>query len=481
MDDDDARYRALLANDPRFDGLFCVGISTTGIYCRPVCSARRARRSSCTFFSTAAAAEESGYRPCLRCRPELAPSTSPYEQRFARGAAVVAQIQAGSLNGEQGLDDLAARHDLSVRQLRRVVREATGVAPVQLAQTARLLLAKQLLTETRLPITQIAFASGFASLRRFNELFAASYRMPPSRFRQGARPDGGGAAVELLLAYRPPLPWTALLAFLAPRAIAGVEQVDGGRYRRTVVLGACSGWLEVEPAARGHQLVVRVASALTPVLQPLLARVRDLFDLHAQPDLVDGHLARSRLLAPLVARRAGLRVPGAFDGFELAWRAVLGQQVTVAGATTLAGRFAARFGEPVETPFPALTRLTPAAERVARAPVAQVARLGLPSARAGSLLALARLCGQAPALLTPGSPPDTCRERLLALPGIGPWTAEYIAMRALHWPDAFPDTDLGLRRALDARGAGDCRAAAEPWRPWRAYAAMHLWTRLSET
>jgi AraC family transcriptional regulator of adaptative response / DNA-3-methyladenine glycosylase II len=481
VQDDDARYRALLANDRRFDGLFFVGISTTGIYCRPVCPARKARRSSCTFFPSAAAAEESGYRPCLRCRPELAPTSSPYEQRFARAAAVVAHIQAGGLNGENGLDELASFHGMSVRQLRRVVGQATGVSPVQLAQTARLLLAKQLLTETKLTVTNVAFASGFASLRRFNEVFRASYRMAPSRFRKGARSPRGEAPLELLVAYRPPLQWDELLRFLSARAIQGVEQVAGQAYRRTASLGGCTGWVEVQPAARENQLALRLAPALTPVLQPLLALIRDVFDLHAEPSLVDEHLARTALLAPLVERRPGLRVPGAFDGFELAWRAVLGQQVSVRGATTLAGRFAARFGTPFETPFEGLSLQTPSATRVARATPEQVAKLGLPRTRAASLVALARLCRSTPALLRSGARPDATRERLLALPGIGPWTADYVAMRALHWPDAFPATDLGLRHALQARGVTPSREVAEPWRPWRSYAAMHLWAQLADT
>ncbi len=475
MQDDEARYRALLANDRRFDGLFYVGISTTGIYCRPVCPARKARRSSCTFYPTAAAAEEAGYRPCLRCRPELAPATSPYEQRFADAAALIARIQSGFLNGERSLDDLATLHGISVRHLRRVVRDAAGVSPIQLAQTSRLLLAKQLLTETRLPITEIAFASGFSSLRRFHEAFSSSYRMPPGRFRKGERRARTEAPLELRLGYRPPLAWPELLSFLAARAIRGVEAIEGASYRRTVWLQGARGWVEVEPAASGHALVVRLPSALTPALPGLLARLRDLFDLYGRPDLVDAHLSKAPRLAPLVARRPGLRVPGAFDGFELAWRAVLGQQVSVRGATTLAGRFAERFGRGISTPHAGLTQLTPTAGRVARADPAQVAEIGLPRTRAASLVALAGLCRAQPSLLGPGSTPDEARERLMALPGIGPWTSEYIAMRALRYPDAFPESDLGLLRALGGSGLAQLRKTAQPWRPWRSYAAMHLW------
>ncbi|MCP3918082.1 MAG: helix-turn-helix domain-containing protein [bacterium] len=475
VEDDDARYRALLANDTRFDGMFFVGISTTGIYCRPVCPARKARRKSCTFFPTAAAAEEAGYRPCLRCRPELAPTTSPYEERFSQAAAILSDIQSGAMNGGRRLSELAGRHSMSVRQLRRVVTQATGATPVQLAQTSRLLLAKQLLTETDLPITEIAFTSGFSSLRRFNELFSASYRMPPTRFRNGVVAGRGEQAVELLLTYRPPMSWPDLLDFLAARAIRGVEEVSGHAYRRTVAIGECHGWVAIEPAAKGDQLIVRVAPALAPTLQPVLAALRHLFDLHARPDLIDGHLAQSPHLAPLVERRPGLRVPGAFEGFELAWRAILGQQVTVKGATTLARRFAERFGRPVDTPHPGVTTLTPTPERVARASVESVAKLGLPLKRAACLIALAEFCCDDASRLAPGSPPGRTYEQLVALPGLGPWTAEYIAMRALHWPDAFPETDLGLQRALRARATSCVRKVAESWRPWRSYAAMHLW------
>ena len=447
MDNDDARYRAVLASDPRFDGLFFVGVSTTGIYCRPVCPARKARRTSCTFFPTAAAAEEAGFRPCLRCRPELAPARSPYEERFARAAAIVAHIQAGGLDAERGVDELAERYGLSVRQLRRIVNEAAGVSPIQLAQTSRLLLAKQLLTETRLPITEIAFASGFASLRRFNELFATTYRMSPSRFRGGARRADGEASIALQVSYRPPLAWSELLAFLAPRAIEGVEQVDGQIYRRTVSIDDCAGWVEVEPAARGDTLLVRVARALTPVLQALLSRVRDLFDLHAQPDLIDGHLGRAPLLAPLVAERPGLRVPGAFDGFELAWRAVLGQQVSVRGATTLAGRFARRFGEPVETPFPGLSLATPAAARVAACTPSRLAKLGLPRARAASLV---------------GRREGVRRVALAVVAGVaaGP-RARAAARAARHRP-----LDGGIRRPARAPLAGRLPRDG-PWPPPR--------------
>jgi len=334
MLDEGVCYRALRGSDRRFDGLFFVGVSTTGIYCRPICPAKKPARKRCTFFVTAGAAERAGYRPCLRCRPELAPGLAPYETRFAAASGIVARIQQGALNGAADIASLASQFDLSVRQLRRVVREVAGASPIQLAQTARLLLAKQLLTETALPVTRVAFASGFSSVRRFNEAFAAHYRMPPSRLRRQSPSVSSDGTLTLRLSYRPPFAWDALLAFLRRRAIAGVEAVDGGHYRRTVSLGGHEGWVDVAPCRAGDLLTVRVGSTLAPVLQTLLARLRDLFDLHARPDVIDAHLAESPTLTDLVGQRPGLRTPGAFDGFELAWRAILGQQVSVRAART---------------------------------------------------------------------------------------------------------------------------------------------------
>lgn len=482
MEDDDIRYRALCANDPRVDGLFFVGIKTTEIYCRSLCPARRALRKNCTFYSSAAAAEDAGYRPCLRCRPELAPMCSPYEARFEKAAAIIAQIQGGALNGTSSITALAARHDLSVRQLRRVVKQASGVTPVQLAQTSRLLLAKQLLTESDLPITDVAFASGFASLRRFNELFAASYRMPPSRFRKTPKSSAhsvADGALMLRLDYRPPFAWDALLDFLKPRAIAGVEFIDAGRYHRTFELREHRGTFEARLAESGEALAVRISVGLAPVLQTLLAHVRDLFDLHARPSQIDEFLGRFDRLAPLVQARPGLRVPGTVNGFELAWRAILGQQVTVAGATTLAGRLAAKFGEPLESADPNLTHFTPTAIRVAKASAKEICSIGLPLKRAESIRALAGLCVRDPQLLSPGSSPHLVKSKLQALAGIGPWTAEYVVMRALRWPDAFLASDLGIKKALQVDTPSASENLAKDWSPWRSYAGLHLWASLS--
>jgi AraC family transcriptional regulator of adaptative response / DNA-3-methyladenine glycosylase II len=476
--DDAACYRALAARDARFDGVFFVGVTSTHIYCRPICPTRPASRENCRFFPHAAAAERAGFHPCLRCRPELAPGLAPVDTvgRTARLAA--ARIEAGALNGEGGLETLAKEFGLSSRQLRRVVRKELGASPVELAQTARLLLAKRLLAESRLPVIRVAFTSGFESVRRFNALFRSHYGLTPTRVRRAAPAALSRDCFRLTLAYRPPFAWGPLLRFLASRATAGVEAVADNSYLRTVHMAGRDGWITVEPVPGRNALAVQLAAALTPVLPAVLGRLRDLFDLNARPDIIGAHLSADPRLAPLVARRPGLRAPGAFDGFELAVRAVLGQRISVKAATTLAGRLAAAYGEPVETPFPALNRLTPSAERLAAADESALCALGITAARATCLIALARAVVAKRTVLEPGPDPEPVIGRLQECPGIGEWTAQYIALRALRWPDAFPAGDLGLLKAAGAASPRALRTASAAWRPWRAYAAMHLWESL---
>jgi AraC family transcriptional regulator of adaptative response / DNA-3-methyladenine glycosylase II len=476
--DDDACYRALLGRDARFDGLFFVGVKTTGVYCRPVCTAKTPGRGRCRFFASAALAERAGFRPCLRCRPELAPGHAPVDCVRTTARAAAARIEAGALSDGGSLEELAASLGLSSRQLRRSVRKELGVSPVELAQTNRLLLAKRLIAETQLPLVQVAFAAGFESVRRFNALFRSHYRLTPSALRRSSSPAVAADCLRLVLAYRPPLDWDAILRFLGARAIPGVECVTGVAYHRTVCVGEHRGWLSVSPVADRNLLAVVLATALAPALPSILVRLRNLFDLDARPDVITGHLALDPLLAPWVKQQPGLRVPGAFDSFELGMRAILGQQVSVRGASTLAGRFARRFGEAIETPLPCLNRIAPTAETLAAARSATLAGLGLPNARAESLRNLARVVARSEIDLEPGVDPTAIVAKLVELPGIGPWTAEYIAMRALRWPDAFPAGDLGLVKASRLKSAKALEKAAERWRPWRAYAAMHLWESL---
>ncbi|MDO9018617.1 MAG: AlkA N-terminal domain-containing protein [Deltaproteobacteria bacterium] len=475
--DGDARYSAYVSRDARFDGVFFIGVTSTGIYCRPVCTAKTPRVANCRFFDSAEAAEKAAFRPCLRCRPELAPGSAPVDDARRVAGLVVRRIEEAMLDGDPGLDAIAAQFELSARQLRRIVHDELGVSPMELVSTRRLLLAKQLLTETRLPITEVAFASGFASLRRFNDAFRTRYGMAPGRLRRDVA-DASTAAAESLtlqLTYRPPYDWDGVLAFLGARALRGVERVDEGAYARTVRLGAHRGHVRVRHAPARRALLVEVSLSLTPALPALLGRLRGVFDLGARPDVVAAHLGADPRLAAAVARHPGLRVPGAFEGFELAVRAVLGQQVSVKAATTLAGRFAEAFGEALDGAPAGLTRLAPTADRVAAAREEEITALGVVASRARSIVAIAREVASGRLRLEPGAAPEETLAALVALPGVGPWTAQYIALRALGRPDAFPRDDLVLRRALGAVTAAQAEAASQAWRPWRSYATLHLW------
>jgi AraC family transcriptional regulator of adaptative response / DNA-3-methyladenine glycosylase II len=479
--DNETCYRALAARDVRFDGLFFVGVTTTKIYCRPICPARTPGRDRCRFFPNAALAEQSGFRPCLRCRPELAPGHAPMDAvgRTARLAA--ARIEAGALNDQGNLESLAGELGLSSRQLRRAIRQEFGVSPVALAQTRRLLLAKQLLTETRLRLIEVAHASGFASVRRFNALFRSHYALTPSRVRKAAGTAGSSESLTLALSYRPPLAWEAMLRFLAARGTTGVECAQGNSYLRTVRMGAHAGWIKVEPKAGRNLLLVEISTSLAPALPVLLPRLRSLFDLDARPEVITEHLSADRGMARRLRAVPGLRVPGCIDGFEMAVRAILGQRVSVPAATTLAGRLASRFGEPFATPHRGLDRLGPPAERLAKVEVESLVALGIAAPRARAICQLAQAVVDRLIRLEPGADPDVAIERLKTLPGIGDWTAHYIAMRALRWPDAFPASDLGLLRAAGLKTGPELLRAAESWRPWRAYAAFVLWNSLSSS
>ena len=476
-------YRALKARDARFDGRFFVAVSSTRIYCRPVCTVKPPMRKNCRFYPSAAAAESGGYRPCLRCRPELAPGNASVDATSRLAQAAASLLEDRTLD-EEGLDAVASRLGITDRHLRRAFGAEFGVSPVEFAQTQRLLLAKRLLTDTSLPVTEVAYASGFGSLRRFNALFKQRYRLQPSQLRRHMKDNGTGNsktasdALNFELSFRPPYDWPAVSAFLGARAIVGVEAVEEGRYRRTarIPLGGKThlGWIEVSPSPKKPTLRVTIAASLAKALPPVLSRVKALMDLSCNPTEV------ARALGPLAKHRPGLRVPGAFDGFEVAVRAILGQQVTVAAARTVAGRFAAAFGDPLDTPFSSLNRIFPSAERIAELPYGRIARLGMPGARARSVLALARAVAGGGLVLMPNADIEATLDKLRALPGVGEWTAQYIAMRALAWPDAFPHTDLGVMKALGETNARRVLAAGEAWRPWRAYAVMHLWQSLQK-
>ncbi len=472
-------YRALRSRDARFDGRFFVAVSSTRIYCRPVCTVKPPRLENCRFYPSAAAAEVAGYRPCLRCRPELAPGNASVDATTRLAQAAAGLIEDRALDCD-GLGSVASSLGITDRHLRRTFAAEFGVSPVEFAQTQRLLLAKRLLTDTNLPVTEVAFASGFGSLRRFNTLFRQRYRLQPGQLRRRANDKAMPVADALRfdLGFRPPYDWPAMRVFLSARAIAGVEMFDRFCYRRTVRVTSEGkdhlGWIEIGLSPTKQALHVVASSPLALVLPPLLGRIKTLMDLSCNPIEV------AKVLGELAQRRPGMRVPGAFDGFEVAVRAIIGQQVTVAGARTIAGRFAAALGDPIETPFEALTTVFPSAARVAGVAVDLIARLGMPAARARTVVALARAVADGDLILTPHTDLDATLERLRLLPGVGEWTAQYIAMRALAWPDAFPHTDLGVMKALKENDARRVLEVGEAWRPWRAYAVMQLWHSLTK-
>jgi AraC family transcriptional regulator of adaptative response / DNA-3-methyladenine glycosylase II len=478
-------YNALTARDSRFDGVFFVGVTSTGIYCRPICRVKTPKATNCRFFDSAQEAEHAGFRPCLRCRPELAPGNAPVDDAQRIAQLIVQRLEEGHLDEQTGLEAIADQFELSSRQIRRIVQQELGVPPIQLLLTRRLLLAKQLLTETMWPMAEVAFASGFSSVRRFNDAFTGRYRMPPTRLRKKAT-DGAAAIAEsgtsvLQISYRPPYDWKGVLAFLRARALTGIEHVTEHSYARTVQLGKATGWIRVTQSKKQHALLVEFTHSLTPVLPALLGRVRALFDLDARPDVIAKRLRRDARLARAVNANPGLRVPGAFYGFELGLRAILGQQVTVKAATTIAGRFVEAFGESIVTSLPELNRLTPVPARVARASIDEIARHGIVAARARSIIALAKALESGELCLDGGvhRNPDDSMRLLEELPGIGPWTAHYIAMRALRWPDAFPREDIAVRNNLGGVTAKQAEALSQPWRPWRSYAVMHVWSATS--
>jgi AraC family transcriptional regulator, regulatory protein of adaptative response / DNA-3-methyladenine glycosylase II len=488
--------RARLARDARFDGRFFIAVTSTGIYCRPICPARSPRAAHVRYYASAAEAADAGFRPCLRCRPEAAPGTPAWRGSSALVGRAVRLIGEGAC-ASGGIDALAARLGIGPRHLHRLFVQHVGAPPVAVVQTWRLGFAKRLLDETTLPVTQVALVSGFGSIRRFNDAFRAAYQRPPSQVRRRSTGQSPSPELshELTLAYRPPYEWDALLAFLAARATPGVEAVDASGYRRTIAHRGAVGSVAVRALPK-HALGVTITFPDPAALPHIIARVRAMFDLSADPSTIAGAFERDPLLGPIVRARRGLRIPVAWDPFELAVRAIVGQQVTVRAATTLMGRLAARLGNRhdadgsddadgrdvadreraggVSLSFPSAAVLAEAS----------IADLGVTSARAHAIRTLARETVEG-RLFVPGR--DSAEEiaGLRGLPGVGDWTAQYIAMRGLGDPDAFPTGDLGLRVAA-SRGEGDRISAralsdlAERWRPWRAYAAMHLWQSLAD-
>lgn len=483
----DARvwYEAFKRKDTRFDGRIFVGISTTGIYCRPVCRARQPRAENCSFYPTAAAAERAGYRPCLLCRPELAPGTAPMDAK-ATLVRHAAKLMEENCSDGASIGEIAGRLGYTDRHLRRAFLAEFHVTPVEYLQTCRLLLAKNLLSNTSLSVLEVALASGFGSLRRFNDLFKKRYRLTPTALRHaasGARQTVG--EVTVFLGYRPPYRWREILGFLSPRAIPGVEAIHDETYYRVARFTtrdgkSIHGWVKVAHQPKNNTLSVGMAAALLPVMPQVLARVRHLFDLCCDPGAVHESLQSMNAL------RAGLcvlgtRLPGSFDPFEMAVRAVLGQQITVQAAHTLAARLVAAHGTRVDSGVEGLTRAFPTPEELLALPGPvenHLGPLGITGARARTIQALARAFVEGFVDFDFCAEPQNEVRKLMTLPGIGPWTAQYIAMRAIGWPDAFPDTDHGVKKALSPRGPREILNLAETWRPWRSYATINLWNSL---
>jgi len=468
--DFDACYRAVVSRDPRFDGRFFTGVTSTGIYCRPICPARTPARRNVRFFACAAAAQEAGFRACRRCRPERSPDVPGWNDRAELVSRALSLIADGVVD-DQGVTGLARGLAVSERHLHRLFVAELGAGPLAVARTQRAQRARLLLDED-LSVTDVALLAGYTSIRQFNASMRAAYGATPTELRRSsvvAAPPPRG--LTLRLPANPPLDADALLGFLAARALPGVEEVDGGRYRR-ILPG--DGVVEVALGTAGAQLRVRLAAGAD--LAGIVRSVRDLCDLDADPAAIGEVLGADPILAPLVAARPGLRVPGAVDRFACAVRAVLGQQVSVAGATTLAARLVRRHGVPLAAPDGGLTHRFPPPATLAEA---DLSGLGITGTRIRALRALARAVTDGALVLDGGADPADVAADLRALPGFGPWTAGYIALRALRDPDALPAGDLGLRRALAARGGDDSVAGlagrAERWRPWRAYAALHLW------
>jgi AraC family transcriptional regulator of adaptative response / DNA-3-methyladenine glycosylase II len=471
-------YRALQARDARYDGLFFTCVKTTGVYCRPICPARLPKFDNCRFAPTAAAAQEAGFRPCLRCRPESSPDLGAWRGTSATVSRALALIEEGALDGGD-VDALAERLGVGERHLRRLFRRHLGAAPITVAQTRRVLLAKQLIHETDLPMTEVALASGFASLRRFNETFQQLYRRPPGDLRR--RTDGKPpvSGISLLLPYRPPYDWRTMIRFLEARAFPGLEIVAEGRYARVVELGGVVGSIEIAHAANQSALRAMVRFPRLDFLPMIIARIRLLFDLGADPIAIGSALARDPALARLVAARPGLRLPGAWEPFEIAVRATLGQQITVKAATRLGGKLVSAFGIPIgeRAGLQGLTHGFPAPDRLIDA--VALAALGMPRSRASTIAAIAAATRADPRLFDPRRDLGEAVARLRRLPGVGDWTAQYIAMRAMRESDAFLAGDVAVQRALAVAGRRprprELLVRAEAWRPWRAYAVLHLW------
>ena len=478
-------YAAFKAKDARFDGRIFIGIASTGIYCRPVCRAKQPKIENCTFYSTAAAAEQAGYRPCLICRPELAPGTSTTDATATLAHRAARMLEENCDSGFN-LDVFAKRLGYTGRHLRRAFTAEYTVPPVQYLQTCRLLLAKNLLTSTSLSVIDVAMAAGFDSLRRFNALFKKHYALSPTSLRKRVlEHKKQDRRITLSLGYRPPYPFSQMLRFLDGRAIAGVEVVENDAYLRTADMitpkgKRVRGVVRIENNPQKNTLVVTLSEALLPVLPQVLARVKHLFDLNLDPLAVYETLCVMNEIRPNLCV-LGTRLPGCFNAFEMAVRAVLGQQITVRAASTLAGRLVQTYGAPIQTGIAGLTHVFPSPEDILalNGPIeTHLGPLGIIATRARTIYALALAFVDGKIDFGICADPEEEIKKLMDIPGIGKWTAQYIAMRAMGFTDAFLETDAGVKKALLGYTTNEMLTMAEAFRPWRSYATVNLWNSL---
>ncbi len=477
----DTCYSALVSRDARFDGKFFVGVATTGIYCRPVCRVKTPKQVNTRFFQSAAAAEKAGFRPCLRCRPELAPGYAPLDSGSTLACAAKEFIDKGFLH-DKSTEDLANRLGISSRYLRRIFIATYGVNPRDYNQSRRFLLARQLLTDTHLKISDIAMAAGFKSQRRFNSSFKSAYRQSPGELRRRGK-DNSTNTLVMELGYRAPFAWREFLNFLRPRQIADMEEVTEDGYRRTLGWNDLDGnpllgWIDIRHLEDKQRFSIQVSLSLLPQISWIRNRLSHFLDLSHNPAEIETRIGDQENVT------AGLRIPGCLDSFEAGVRAILGQQISVTTAIRKVHAFVERFGQPVETPYESLSRAFPKPGLIAQTAIEDIASLGIIRQRAGAIILLAEMCHQDSSFLEPGLDVESQMNQLRSIPGIGDWTAHYIALRGLGWTDAFPAADVGVLKALShienrPIKAAEARELAQSWRPWRAYKTIHLWQQLA--
>jgi len=477
--------RARLARDARFDGQFYVGVSSTGIYCRPICPANAPKRENVSFYPSAAAAGEAGFRPCLRCRPECAPGTPAWSGTSTTVRRGLRLISNGALD-DGNIENLADRLGVTSRHLRRLFTKHLGASPLAVAHTQRLQFAKRLIDETTLPMSHVCSAAGYGSIRRFNDAFRKTYGRPPRELRRAGEDSelaGRTATLTVRLPYRRPFDWSTLLEFFALRATPGVEAVNGATYSRTITSDDDHGVVRIGPDKRDGYLSLTLHCVNTNALFEIVQTAREVFDLDAPISEIRTTLGKDRTLGKMLRKNPGVRVPGAWDGFEVTIRAILGQQISVKAATTIAGRVTRKYGARLELPGAnidgGLSHIFPTAKRLARA---RLQNIGLVRSRAETIRRVSAAVVNGELQFDIAQDPEQFYEALKSIKGVGDWTAQYVAMRALKNPDAFPGSDLGLIKAIaypDRVTPQELIMQAEDWRPWRAYAAMLLWGSLA--